>query len=74
MWVGFLGLVEGIDVSPVPDQVSEEESSAADEPGRVRFLRLRARQRQPVVHVTLGVQNGLERWPFVIRSIRETVT
>lgn len=39
--------------------MSKEKRSAADQSGSVRFFPLTARQRQPVVHVTLTVQNGL---------------
>lgn len=51
---------------PVPDKASEEECSTPDESGSVRFFPLRTRQRQPIVHMTLAVQNGLEIWFQVI--------
>lgn len=44
---------------PVPDKASEEKRSIADESGSVRFFPLRTRQCQPIVHMTLTVQNGL---------------
>jgi len=47
--------------SVVPDQRSEEEHRRADEPGRAVLLLLGAGERQPVVHMTLAVQDGLRR-------------
>ena len=44
-----------------PDERSEEVNRCADEPGDARLLSLGAGERQPVVHVALAVQNGLQR-------------
>lgn len=50
----------------VPDKTSQERRSAADESGSVRFFFLRTRQRQPIVHMPLAVQNGLLTKQFSI--------
>lgn len=49
--------------SVVPDKIGEEVNRCADEPGGARLLSLGTGQCQPVVHVTLAMQNGLPKNP-----------
>lgn len=53
---------ESLDMVPLPDKVSKEESSTPDQSGSVRLFPLSTRQRQSIVHMTLAVQNGLETY------------
>lgn len=48
-------------MNELPDEPIEEKYSAADDSGSATLLVLRARQRQPIIHVALMVHDGLKK-------------
>lgn len=58
-WLITHGWSAGVCVVP-PDEEVEEEDGTADDSGSTTFLMLWPRQRQPVVHMTLMVHDGLK--------------